>query len=161
MLFISKIITSNKKNHICAPVSGKIIHLQNVPDKAFSNKLIGDGLAIEVSSNCICAPCQGKISVLAPTKHAFGILTPDGVEILVHIGIQSLKPNAANYDYQIKVGDLVKVGTPIVTLSEELLKKHNYKIITPIVICNHYSHPIKAMTTASSIKAGKTIYTYR
>lgn len=73
----------------------------------------------------------------------------------MHIGIQSLKPNAANYDYQIKV------GTPIVTLSEELLKKHNYKIITPIVICNHYSHPIKAMTTASSIKAGKTIYTYR
>ena len=127
MLFISKIITSNKKNHICAPVSGKIIHLQNVPDKAFSNKLIGDGLAIEVSSNCICAPCQGKISVIALTKHAFGILTPDGVEILVHIGIQSLKPNAANYDYQIKVGDLVKVGTPIVTLSEELLKKHNYK----------------------------------
>lgn len=161
MNFLTKIITSNKTNHICAPVSGKIIHLQNVPDKAFSNKLIGDGLAIEISSNCIYAPCQGKISVIAPTKHAFGILTPDGVEILVHIGIHLLNPNASYYDYQIKVGEPVKVGTPIVKLSDELFKKYNYKIITPIVICNHNNHPIKTMTTASTIKAGKTLYTYK
>lgn len=160
MNFLTK-INSNKKNHIYAPVSGKIIHLQNIPDKAFSNKLIGDGLAIEVSSNCIYAPCQGKINLIAPTKHAFGILTPDGVEILVHIGIQLLKPNASNYHYQIKVGDDVKIGTPIVILSEELLKKYNYKIITPIVICNHSNHPIKTMTTASTIKIGKTLYTYK
>lgn len=160
MNFLTKII-SNKTNQVCAPVSGKIIHLQNVPDKAFSNKLIGDGLAIEVSSNCICAPCRGKISVIAPTKHAFGILTPDGVEILVHIGIQLLKPNPSNYNYQIRVGDQVNIGTPIVKLSEELLKKYNYKIITPIVICNHFNHPIKTMTTASTIKEGKTIYTYK
>ncbi|WP_455682506.1 PTS sugar transporter subunit IIA [Thomasclavelia sp.] len=161
MDFLSKIITLNKNNQIYAPVSGKIISLHDVPDKAFSNKLIGDGLAIEVSSNCIYAPCQGKINIIAPTRHAFGIITPDGVEILVHIGIQLLKPSATNYNYQIKVGDSVDVGTPIVTLSDELLKKYNYKIITPIVICNHHNHPIKTMTTSSTIKAGKTIYTYK
>ena len=113
MKFLSKVFTSNKSNQIYAPVSGKIINLHDVPDKAFSNKLIGDGLAIEVSTNCIYAPCQGKINIIASTKHAFGILTPDGVEILVHIGIQLLKPNAGNYNYQIKVGDYVDVRTPI------------------------------------------------
>lgn len=161
MKFLSKVFTSNKSNQIYAPVSGKIINLHDVPDKAFSNKLIGDGLAIEVSTNCIYAPCQGKINIIASTKHAFGILTPDGIEILVHIGIQLLKPNAGNYNYQIKVGDYVDVGTPIVILSDELLKKYNYKIITPIVICNHHNHPIKTITTASTIKTGQTIYTYK
>ena len=161
MKFLSKVFTSNKSNQIYAPVSGKIINLHDVPDKAFSNKLIGDGLAIEVSTNCIYAPCQGKINIIASTKHAFGILTPDGVEILVHIGIQLLKPNAGNYNYQIEVGDYVDVGTPIVILSDELLRKYNYKIITPIVICNHHKHPIKTITTASTIKTGQTIYTYK
>ena len=161
MKFLSKVFTSNKSNQIYAPVSGKIINLHDVPDKAFSNKLIGDGLAIEVSTNCIYAPCQGKINIIASTKHAFGILTPDGVEILVHIGIQLLKPNAGNYNYQIEVGDYVDVGTPIVILSDELLRKYNYKIITPFVICNHHNHPIKTITTASTIKTGQTIYTYK
>lgn len=161
MDFLTKIITSNKPNQIYAPVDGKIISLYNVPDTAFSNKLIGDGLAIEVSSNCIYAPCQGVINVIAPTKHAFCILTPDGVEILVHIGVHSLKPNDKDYQYQINVGDEVEVGTPIVTLSDELLKRYDYKIITPIVICNHHHHPIKTVTTASATKIGKIIYTYK
>lgn len=160
-MFLEKIINSNKSNYIYAPASGKIIQLYDVPDKAFANKLIGDGLAIETSSNTIVAPCQGKITVIAPTKHAFGILTPDGVEILVHIGIHQLKPNASNYAYNIKVGDNVDTGTLIVTLSEQLLKKYDSKIIVPIVICNHDIYPIKTMTTASIIKVGKNIYTYK
>lgn len=161
MCLLTKIINSNKTNHILAPVNGKIIPLHNIPDKAFSNKLIGDGVAIEVSSNYIYAPCQGTISVIAPTKHAFGILTPDGVEILVHIGIYLLKPNPENYNYLINVGDQVTAGIPIVKLSDRLLKKYNYRIITPVVICNYQNHPIKTMTTASTTKTGKTLYTYK
>lgn len=161
MCFLEKIINSNKSNHIYAPASGKIIRLYNLTDKAFANKLIGDGLAIEISSNTILAPCQGEITVIAPTKHAFGIRNPDGVEILVHIGIHQLKPDASNYTYHFKVGDNVEVGTLIVTLSDQLLEKYDYKIITPIVICNHNTHPIRTMTTASNIKAGRSIYTYK
>lgn len=158
---LSKIIAINKSKNIYAPANGKIIHLQFLNDKAFSNKLIGDGLAIEVSANYIYSPCKGKINIIAPTKHAFGIITADGVEILVHIGIQSLKPHPSNYIYQVKVGDEVDVGTPIVKLSQQLLETYNHKIITPIVICNYHNHPIKTMTAASSTKIGKIIYTYK
>ena len=161
MDILSKFISHNKAKYICAPATGKIVHLQFLNDKAFSNKLIGDGLAIEINSNCIYSPCKGKINIIAPTKHAFGIITADGVEILVHIGIQALKPDPSNYTYHIKVGDEVNIGTPIVKLSDKLLKKYNYKIITPIVICNYHNHPIKTMTTASTIKTGKIIYTYK
>ena len=116
MDILSKFISHNKTKYICAPATGKIVHLQ------FLN---------------------------------------DGVEILVHIGIQALKPDPSNYTYHIKVGDEVNIGTPIVKLSDKLLKKYNYKIITPIVICNYHNHPIKTMTTASTIKTGKIIYTYK
>ena len=125
MDILSKFISHNKTKYICAPATGKIVHLQFLNDKAFSNKLIGDGLAIEINSNCIYSPCKGKINIIAPTKHAFGIITADGVEILVHIGIQALKPDPSNYTYHIKVGDEVNIGTPIVKLSDKLLKKNN------------------------------------
>ena len=161
MEILSKFVSYNKTKYICAPASGKIIHLQFLNDKAFSNKLVGDGLAIEITSNYIYSPCKGKISIIAPTKHAFGIITEDGVEILVHIGIQSLKSDPSNYTYHINVGDEINVGSPIVKISDKLLKKYNYKIITPVVICNYHDHPIKTMSTASTIKTGKIIYTYK
>lgn len=161
MKTILKFFSRTKKNNIYAPANGKIIHLQYLNDKAFSNKLIGDGVAIEITNNYLYSPCKGKINIIAPTKHAFGIITDDNVEILVHIGIQSLKPDPSNYNYQIKVGDEVSIGTPIVKISNQLLKEHDYKIITPIVICNYHTHPIKTLTTAKHIKIGKVIYTYK
>lgn len=160
MNFFTRII-NNKKNTIYAPANGKIIRLENIPDKAFSNMMVGDGLAIEITSNNIYAPCDGIISVIANTKHAFVMTLPDGVHLLVHIGIHRTKPNPSNYNYHIKQGDYVSMGAPIVTLSDEFLEKSHNKIIIPIIICNHDIHPIKTFTTALSIKAGKTIFTYK
>lgn len=83
MNFFTRIINNNNKNTIYAPTTVKIIRLENIPDKAFSNKMVGDGLAIEITSNNIYAPCDGIISVIANTKHAFVMTLPDGVHLLV------------------------------------------------------------------------------
>lgn len=154
-------ILNNKRNTIYAPADGKIIRLENIPDKAFANKMVGDGLAIEITSNKIYAPCDGIISVIANTKHAFVMTLPDGLHLLVHIGLNRAKPNPDNYNYHVNKGDYVSLGAPIVTLSDEFIKTSNNKIITPVIITNHDSHPIKTFTTASVIPKGKTIFTYK
>lgn len=154
-------IMRTKKNTVCAPARGKIIRLENIPDKAFANMMVGDGLAIEITDNKIVAPCEGIISVIANTKHAFVMTLPNGLRLLVHIGINLTKPDANNFHFHVKTGDYVTLGAEIVTISDNLLKTMNAKIITPIIVCNHDIHPIKTFTTASYVETGKTIFTYK
>ena len=160
MNFFTRLL-KNKKNTVCAPACGKVIRLENIPDKAFANKMVGDGLAIEITDNKLVAPCDGIISVIANTKHAFVMTLPNGLHLLVHIGINRAKPDANNFQYHVKAGDYVSLGADIVTLSDNLLKVLNNKVITPIIVCNYESHPIKTFTTASSDETGKTIFTYK
>ena len=160
MNIFSKLLKKHK-NTICAPASGKIIRLENIPDKAFSNKMVGDGLAIEITDNKIFAPCKGVISLIANTKHAFVMTSPDGLHLLVHIGVSRNKPDAGNFEYHVKTGEYVAAGAHIVTISNQLLASMNNKIITPIIVCNYNDHPIKTFTTSSSVELGKTIFTYK
>lgn len=128
MNFFTRLL-KNKKNTVCAPACGKVIRLENIPDKAFANKMVGDGLAIEITDNKLVAPCEGIISVIANTKHAFVMTLPNGLHLLVHIGINRAKPDANNFQYHVKAGDYVSLGADIVTLSDNLLKVLNNKVL--------------------------------
>lgn len=160
MNFLDKLI--HKDNHsILAVTNGKVLHIEKIPDHAFSNRLIGDGLAIEINSPHIYAPCTGTINSIASTQHAFTILLENGVEILVHIGLNTSKPNEHDFNYHVNVGDHITPDTHILTLSQQFLHSHQFKVITPIIILNSHEHPIKIMTTSSYTKKGKTLFTYK
>lgn len=146
---------------ILAFSDGKIIHIEDIPDAAFSNRLIGDGLAIEINSSQIYAPCEGIVTVIASTQHAFTITLDNGLMILVHIGLNTARLNQYNFTYHVKVGDHITPQTLILTLSDKMLEMYNYKVIVPIVILNHNEHPIRTMTTSNYIKRGKTLFTYK
>ncbi|KHD36098.1 PTS glucose transporter subunit IIA [Clostridium acetobutylicum] len=126
-----------KKNcELIAPASGKVLDLSEVPDKVFSEKLVGDGVAIELSSDTIVAPANGELSLLFKTFHAFGITLESGVEILVHIGIDTVKLEGKGFEPLVEQGETVKVGQPIIKVDREFIKEQGFSLITPVLITN-------------------------
>lgn len=108
-----------KTDDICklfAPVNGKTIALENVPDKVFASKMMGDGIGFEYEGNTIYAPCDGKITLVANTLHAVGITSENGAEILIHIGLDTVSLNGKGFKKLINQGDKVKKGTPLIEI---------------------------------------------
>lgn len=122
---------------ILAPVSGKTMELSAVPDPVFAEKLTGDGLAIEMNSDVVLAPCDGVISLFFDTKHAFAITTDDGIQILVHVGLDSIILNGEGLTALKKSGDRVKAGTPIIKIDMDVLKKNSINLISPVLVVNY------------------------
>lgn len=125
-----------KTSELFAPVNGKTIDLTTVPDPVFAQKMMGDGIAFEYEGNVVCSPCDGKVTMIFPTKHAFGITTDAGVEILIHIGFDTVNLNGEGFTQCVEQGTSVKAGTPIIKIDREFMKEKGINLITPMVITN-------------------------
>lgn len=123
-------------HHVLSPIDGKIIQIEKVPDQTFAEKLLGDGFAVIPSGNSIYAPADGEITVLFPTKHAFAITTKEGLELLVHIGIDTVALNGEGFTAYVSQGDKVQKGDKILTLDSEFIKSKGKSLITPVIITN-------------------------
>ena len=124
------------KYQVLAPVSGKTLKLDSVPDPVFAEKLTGDGLAIEMASDTVLAPCDGVISLFFETKHAFAITTDEGIQILVHVGLDSIILNGEGLTALKQAGDRVTAGTPVIKADMDVLKKHSINMISPVLVVN-------------------------
>lgn len=139
---LKKTINSKLNNHnrnlikIYSPVKGEIVPLKSVNDVAFSNGLLGDGIAVYPEDDTITAPSDGYISALFPTLHAIGIITNDGVEILIHIGIDTVELNGKYFFPNIKINQKIKTGDVLVKIDRNNIKKAGYDIVIPIIITN-------------------------
>ena len=100
-----------------------------MPDETFAGKKLGEGIAIIPSDGNISAPAAGTICLIAPTKHAIAIETDDGAELLIHIGLETVKLDGKGFDVKVKQGDRVEVGTPLCNVSEELWKNPEKAIV--------------------------------
>ena len=123
--------------HLLAPISGQTIRLIDVPDPVFSEKLTGDGLAILADGDTVLAPCDGEITLFFDTKHAFAITTPDGVQVLVHVGLDTILMEGGGIKALHKRGDRVKAGTPILELDLAFMKRRRINLISPVLIVNY------------------------
>lgn len=121
---------------LIAPVTGELIDISKVPDKVFSQKLLGDGIAIKPIDGLIVAPCKGKVVQIFPTKHAIGIRTKLGFELLIHIGLDTVVLKGKGFEVFINEGDKVKPGDKLMKVDIDFLKENVPSIITPIVITN-------------------------
>lgn len=118
---------------IVAPVDGDLILLENVPDQMFSQKIMGDGFAVKPSNGSVVAPLSGVAETVFPTGHAVGITTKDGIECIVHIGLDTVELNGEGFTPLIKQGAKVKAGQPIVKFDKELLEEKGYELVTMVV----------------------------
>lgn len=125
-----------KAVEVKAPVNGKLIPIENIPDEVFSQKMAGDGLGIEVSDGIVTAPVEGEVMLVFTTKHALAIRTPEGFEVMLHIGIDTVKMGGEGFDVYVKKGDKVKAGQEIMKFDLELVKEKAASTITPVIITN-------------------------
>ncbi len=121
---------------IYSPLQGKLVALETVPDAVFSGKMMGEGVAIIPSSNKVLSPVKGKLTSVFPTKHAFGIETEDGVEVLIHVGIDTVDLKGKHFDLKVEQGEKVEIGDLLVEVDFDAINKAGYPIITPIIILN-------------------------
>jgi PTS system glucose-specific IIA component len=138
---------------VYAPTSGEVKRLEDVDDEVFSAKMAGDGVAILPESGLFCSPVDGKITRVFPTKHAFSIESR-GVEILVHIGLDTVELKGEGFELLKSEGESVRVGDEIVRVDLELLKSRGKDIITPIVVADRSIKDIKL----GSVERGDLIF---
>ncbi|MBC8061509.1 MAG: PTS glucose transporter subunit IIA [Clostridiaceae bacterium] len=121
---------------LIAPVSGRVLTLSSVPDEVFATKLAGDGVAIEPSEDIFVAPADGELVLIFKTNHAFCIRLENGIEILVHIGIDTVNLNGEFFERLAVEGTRVKAGDPIVKVNRDKVLEKGYSLISPILITN-------------------------
>ena len=121
---------------IASPVKGKLIALEDVPDETFAQGILGQGAAVIPSEGKVVAPADGEISSIFDTKHAVGITLENGVEILVHVGINTVEMEGNGFEAFVKEGDKVKKGQKLVEFSIDKIKEAGYKTETPVIITN-------------------------
>ena len=119
-----------------APISGKTMELSRVPDPVFSERMTGDGIAILAEGNEVLAPCDGEITVFFETKHAFAITTTEGIQVLVHVGLDTIVMDGAGITALHGRGEYVKVGTPILRLDLDLMRRRHINLISPLLVVN-------------------------
>ncbi|WP_134699405.1 PTS glucose transporter subunit IIA [Ammoniphilus sp. YIM 78166] len=121
---------------LVAPLSGKVMNLEEVPDPVFSQLMMGDGLAIVPTEGKVVSPVDGEIVQFFPTKHAIGLLSDVGVEILIHVGLETVHLKGEGFEGHVEVGDQVKAGDLLLSFDLDLIKEKAKSTITPIVITN-------------------------
>jgi sugar PTS system EIIA component len=125
------------KLQMIAPVNGEIIPLEEVPDPVFSQKMMGEGIAIIPSGGNIHAPVNGTVILIAATKHAIGIRAVDGTEILIHIGLETVALNGEGFRVAVNSGDKISVGQLLIEVDWDYINNHGKSTVTPIVITNN------------------------
>ncbi len=127
--------TVSHMGRLYAAQTGEAIPLEQVPDDVFSQKVLGEGIAVIPKDTMVVAPMAGKIAVVAETKHAYAIVAEDGTEVLIHIGLETVNLQGKGFESLVKTGDLVQPGTPLCRVDESLLKG-DVPLYTPMLITN-------------------------
>ena len=146
----------NKKQVVVSPADGDIVELISVPDQVFSEKMAGDGIAIIPRSNTFVAPVSGVVSKIFSTNHAYSIKAKSGLEILVHIGLDTVSLKGEGFKRLVEEGESVSVGQPIISADLEFIKSKEKDTITPIVF-NHDRELVLENQTIRTILEGETL----
>ena len=126
----------NNEEAVYAPFNGKVIPLSEVPDEVFSSGAMGQGLAIEPTDNKLHAPFEGTVVMVAPTKHAIGLRSESGVELLVHIGLDTVTLNGEPFELKVADGDKFKKGDILIEFDQDFVHSKGLTTITPIIVTN-------------------------
>ncbi|WP_313802748.1 PTS glucose transporter subunit IIA [Cytobacillus sp.] len=134
---------NKRKLQIFAPIKGDMLSLEQVPDPVFSEKMMGDGVAIMPEDGGVHSPVEGQVILIADTKHAIGIRANDGTEVLIHIGLETVSLQGKGFETLVEVGGSVSIGQPLIEVDWNFVKENAASMITPIIITNSSEKQIK------------------
>lgn len=143
---------------LLAPVAGKVIPLNEVPDEVFASGVAGQGAAVLPEEERICAPCAGRVSMVFPSGHALGMRTPEGLELLLHVGLNTVMLNGDGFEVLVKEGDEVKAGQELLRFDGKKIKEAGYSLISPILVTNADEVKEVLPPEKEAVKAGEEFY---
>ena len=146
-----------KDTVLAACLTGTVVPLADVKDEAFASGALGDGIAIEPTDGELVAPADGEISSTFETHHAVGMTTVDGAELLMHIGIDTVKLGGKHFTYLVNEGDKVKKGQPLIRFELEAIKAEGYPVTTPLIVCNTDDYAAVAAKASGTVKQGDAL----
>lgn len=139
---------------VLAPLDGKVVELENVPDPVFAQKMVGDGVAIDPTGDTSLAPVAGKLVKLFPGGHAFGISMGNGVELIVHLGLDTVELKGSGFQNIATEGQDVRAGAPITRFDRAMIEQHGRAMISPVVSVGEGRIVERA---SGSVRAGRDV----
>lgn len=158
IIMFKKLLGKNQEENLYAPVSGKAVPLEEVPDPVFNQKMMGEGIAIMPAEGEIVAPFDGEVIQIPDTKHAIGLVDKKGTEVLIHIGLETVELNGEGFTTKVQTGDHVSLGQSLMEIDLAYLRENAKDMITPIVIPNSTaSGKSYQLTDDKEVRAGETV----
>ncbi len=148
-----------KKEVIYSPLKGEVKALENIQDAAFSSGVLGKGVAIMPEEGKVVAPFDGTVMTLFPTKHAIGIVSDNGCELLIHIGLNTVQLEGKYFEAMVKQGDKIKKGQTLVTFDKDMIAKEGYNLETPVVVTNYADYIDVVEKASKSINKNEELIT--
>ena len=144
---------------IASPLNGEVVPLTEVKDETFASEMMGKGIAINPTEGKVVSPINGTVQMIFKTKHAIGLKSEDGAEILIHIGMDTVQLDGKHFTAHVKDGDKVKVGDTLVEFDMDAIKKEGYELVTPVIITNTMEYLEIVPKEIKSVNAGEDIIT--
>ena len=145
--------------NVTSPMIGKALPLSEVPDPAFSQKLMGEGIAIEPTDNHVYAPYDGEVTaVFEASKHAIGLVLDNGVELLIHVGIDTVNLTNNEFEYHVKLNQKVKKGDRLISFDPQAIKQAGYPLITPVIIVNTDQYQVITLTEKTEVNLDDNLF---
>ena len=141
-----------------APVNGTCIPLEEVKDAVFAQKMMGDGVAFQFSDdNTIYSPCNGEVIMIMNTKHAIGLKGENGMEVLIHVGLDTVNLNGEGFTSFIQNGDTIKKGEPLLTIDRSFMDARGIDLTTPMVVTNGSEYNFSISNVNTTVTKGETV----
>ena len=144
---------------IAAPIKGECIPLSKVADPTFAEEILGKGIAIMPTEGRVCAPADGEITTVFPTGHAVGLTTHDGIEVLIHVGLDTVQLKGQFFQIKVETGQSVKKGDLLIEADLEEIRNAGYDTVTPMIICNSTDFSEITCKTEGTVEVGEEMIT--
>lgn len=146
----------NKNIEIYAPLTGEYVKIEDIPDPVFAQKMMGEGFGINPTEGEVVSPIEGKVDNVFPTKHAIGLKADNGLELLVHIGLDTVQLDGEGFEVLVNSGDTVQVGDSLVKFNLEYISNNAKSVISPVIITNTDQTSAININDVNAIVKGET-----
>ncbi|MCE5089678.1 PTS sugar transporter subunit IIA [Staphylococcus devriesei] len=146
----------DKNIEIYAPITGKYVNIEEIPDPVFAQKMMGEGFGINPTEGEVVSPIEGKVDNVFPTKHAIGLKADNGLELLVHIGLDTVQLDGEGFEILVNSGDTVQVGDPLLKFDLEFIRNNAKDVISPVIITNSDQTESIYINDAQAVIKGET-----
>ena len=151
---------SGQKMTVMLPIDGKVIPLEQLPDETFASAILGPGCGIEPTGKTVYAPFDGTVNQVASTLHAVGLTSEDGIEILIHVGMDTVEMQGKGFKALVKVGDKVKAGTPLLKVDLDAIRAAGHPTATAIIVTNGDDLGELKMLAEGDVLAGTPLFKF-